>query len=373
MASPLAADPLRVVFKELAESAVRDFKLEDQPLEKRNELLDTLGRFTLERALLKVFEKLDDDSPIAKAFEAVANDQSKAPAAKSEAILELALRVDPSLPKLLRSEYSSLKRYILERVENPFKDADDLAEGLSELAGTVDEAIGDAGVNAPALSVAAAGFDLLFDPARFQRTPEQRQLRLSRQVAVLSAQAAGLYWVNLLLFSIADALRAAGWIEAVPPYLSLLPPHWYEARSPGAQLVALVIMLPVGAVLYYGLVRVLVAIGNAPSLRGAFEMKIDDADLVSGHICSGLAAVFPGGIPDDSLRKMAGVVYTSIYNHSRRPNRDDLSMRESLLKQGNERAAVAFLKSKVPNYRSVMQREARAFCDDTSTIMSQIR
>lgn len=281
--------------------------------------------------------------------------------------------MNPSLPKLLRAEYSALKSYILERVENPFKDADDLAEGLSELAGTVDEVIGDAGVNAPALSVAAAGFDLLFDPARFQRTPAQRQQRLARQVAVLSGQAAGLYWVNLLLFSIADALRAAGWIEAVPRYLSLLPPQWYEARPPGAQFFALAIMLLVGVVLYYGLVRALVAIGTEPSLRGAFEMKVDEDELASGHIRSGLAGVFPGGLPDDSLRKMAGIVYVSIYHHSRRPNRDDLSMLESLLKQGNERAAVAFLKSKVSNYRSAMQLEARAFCDHTSTIMGQIR
>lgn len=101
-------------------------------------------------------------------------------------------------------------------------------------------------------------------------------------------------------------------------------------------------------------------------------MRVSDDELVSHYIVPGLQGIFPNGFPADRLHSSTKIVYRSIYLASPGANREDSKVLESLLKAGNERSTVAFLKSKVRDYDGVMRREADAYCAEVKTMMDLI-
>jgi hypothetical protein len=254
----------------------------------------------------------------------------------------------------------------------PFKSADDAAEALGQLTEEVKSGVESAGIDTSALSVAAAGIDLLCDPARFQRSPRERQERLMKKVAILTGKAAVLAWAALLIFTIVEILHTLGIVGSVPELFRKPIPHWYENHSWKVQLLVLAGLIPAGAAVILALWRLLLAVGHSSRLTPAFEMKVSDDELVSRYVVPGLQSIFPDGFPAARLDSSTKMIYSSIYLASPGANREDFKVLESLLKSDNERTVVAFLKSKVRNYDAVMRREADDFCAKAKGLMDLI-
>jgi hypothetical protein len=361
--------------------------------------VDQIALIAVNNALARVVANLTDDD--AKDMEDILDDPAKTPQQKSLDLFGFVAAKAPAFSEILAAEFASFRDFVFKEFEkthsrpfksaddaaealgrlieefekahsHPFKSADDASEALGQLVEEGTSAVESAGVDTPALSVAAAGFDLLFDPARFQRSPRERQERLVKQVAILIGKAAALAWVGLLIFTIVETLHKLGIIGAMPDLLRKPIPQWYENHSWKVQLLILVGLIPAGAAVILASWRLLVAIGLSSRLTPAFEMKVGDDELVSRYILPGLQGIFPDGFPADRLASSTNIVYRSIYLASPGANREDFKVLESLLKAGNERSTVAFLKSKVRDYDGVMRREADDFCAEAKTMMDRI-
>ncbi|HEV7425182.1 MAG TPA: hypothetical protein VGQ46_02360 [Thermoanaerobaculia bacterium] len=250
---------------------------------------------------------------------------------------------------------------------DPFRSADDVAEAFGQVVETVVNGVEDSGADVPGLSAATTGIDLLYDPARFQRSPQERQQRLVKQVAVLIANFIGLAWCGLLAFTIADTLRTFGLIVAVPRFLREVVPDWYGGHLWMAQLLLLAALAAVGAGFVFICIRLLVSVGLSSLLTPAFEMRVADDEFVSRRITPELL-----GLSEEAHKTAIDAVYTSIYLASAKANREDFAMLESLLSRSDEGNVVVFLKSKVRRYPAVMHREADKFCEKSRRLMAAI-
>ena len=387
------------LIKSLHESIVSDFHLASRPPEELRHRVEQIALITVNNALAHVVADLTDDDD--KDMEDILDDPAKTPPQKSLDLIRFVVTKCPAFSEVLAAEFASFKDFVFKEFEKahsrPFKSADDAAEALGRLieefekahsnpfksADDESEAVGqlieeatsgveNAGIDTPALSVAAAGFDLLFDPARFQRSPRERQERLVKQVAILIGKAALLAWVGLLIFTIVETLHTLGIIGPMPELFRKPIPQWYENHSWKVQFLILVGLIPAGAAVILASWRLLRAVGLSPRLTSAFEMRVSDDELVSHYIVPGLQGIFPNGFPADRLHSSTKIVYRSIYLASPGANREDSKVLESLLKAGNERSTVAFLKSKVRDYDGVMRREADAYCAEVKTMMDLI-
>jgi len=387
------------LIKALHERIVSDFYLASRPPEELKHLVDQIALIVVNNALTRVVADLTDDD--AKDMEDILDDPTRTPLQGSLDLLRFVAAKTPAFSKVLADEYASFRDFVFEEFEKaysrpfesaddaaealgqlieefekahsrPFKSADDAGEALGQLIEEVNSGVESAGIDTPALSVAAAGFDLLFDPARFQRSPRERQERLVKQVAILIGKAAGVAWVGLLIFTIVETLHTFGIIGAMPDFLRKPIPHWYENYSWKVQLLILAGLIPAGAAAILAFWRLLRAVGLTSRLTSAFEMKVSDDELVSRYIMPGLQGIFPDGFPADTLDSSTKTVYSSIYLASPGANREDFKVLESLLKADNEKSTVAFLKSKVRGYDGVMRREADAFCAKAKGIMGRI-
>lgn len=350
-------------------------------------------------ALTRVLADLTDDD--AKDLEDILDDPARTPLQGSLELLRFVAAKTPAFSEVLAAEYASFRDFVFKEFEkaysrpfesaddaaealgqlieefekahsHPFKSADDTGEALGQLIEEVNSGVESAGIDAPALSVAAAGFDLLFDPARFQRSPRERQERLVKQVAILIGKVGSFAWLGLLIFTIVETLHTFGIIGDMPDFVRKPIPHWYENHSWKVQFLILAGLIPAGAAVILAFWRLLLAVGLSSRLTSAFEMKVSDDELVSRYIVPGLQGIFPDGFPADTLDSSTKTVYSSIYLASPQANREDFKVLESLLKGDNERSTVAFLKSKVRNYDGVMRREADAFCAKSKRIMGRI-
>lgn len=383
----------------LHEWIVSDFCLASLPPDERTHLMDQIASVAVNSALTRVLKDLTDDD--AKELEDILDDAARTPVQRSLDLLRFVAAKNPAFSEVLAAEYASFRDFVFKEFEKghsrPFKSADDAAEALGQLieefekahsrpfksADEATEALGQvieeanrtvesAGIDTPALSVAAAGVDLLFDPARFQRSPRERQERLVKQLLILIVKAALLAWLGLLIFTIVETLHTLGTIESVPELLRKPIPRWYENYSWKVQLLILAGLIPAGAVVILAFSWLLRAVGLSSRLTSAFEMKVSDDELVSRYIVPGLQRIYPCGFPSATLDDSTKTVYSSIYFASPGANREDFKVLESLLKSKNERSAVAFLKSKVRNYDAVMRREADDFCTKAKGIMDRI-
>jgi hypothetical protein len=282
----------------------------------------------------------------------------------------------PNFGHLLDEAYDEVRALAVkvseEDREKKYEHADQSAEAVGDLWEVVEGGSEVAGVEVPGLSIVGIGVDLLLDPARFHRSARERQRRFFKHSAMLVGKILGTAWGSLLLFTIYDALEHRHIIGPLPAFIRETVPTWFEAQSLGGQMTSLVGLAIVGVLVALIVIRVFVWAGSSRRLTPAFELKVRDDELASNALKPLLPSIFPSGVPQETLWQAAKTVYKSVYLNSGKPNSDDMKMLEEILAGGNEKAAAAFLKSKISHYRSAMQSEAETFCRDADDVMSAI-
>jgi hypothetical protein len=301
------------------------------------------------------------------------NDPEKA----MQAAIYIAARV-PELDSLMEAAYEEVKKLAIqveeEARERKFEHSDETAEAVGDLWELVEDGAEAAQVDVPGLSVVGIGVDLFFDPARFLRSARERQKRFFKRAAVLCGKVMGVAWSGLLLFTIFDALERNHIVSSLPNIIREAVPNWFERQSIGGQMLLLVLLVAGLIIVGFIVVQLAARAGVSPRLTPAFEPKVRDDELASTVLKSlFLPSVFPGGVPQDTLWRSCATVYRSVYINSGKPNSDDLKILDEILKGGNEKAAVAFLKSKVRSYRSAMRDEAERFCSGAADVMQGIK
>lgn len=128
-----------------------------------------------------------------------------------------------------------------------------------------------------------------------------------------------------------------------------------------------------GIVISLVIILLFARLAKSSRLTSAFEVKVSDDELASKVIRSLFSSTYPLDMTEENIWGSSKVVYKSVYLDSHRPNRDDLKMLEAILDDRNERAAVAFLKSKTRGYKGVMHEKADDYCRDAASIMAKIK
>jgi hypothetical protein len=367
-------DPLPARIQSLNERIVADFGLATRKPDEKAEMLTRISGMALSGALMRAVELLNEEED--QHVDQIMEEAGKEDLEKAQrAALYIASKV-PEFGDLLDVAYEEVKTLAIqvneEAREKKFEGADQSAEAVGDLLEVVEDAVEDAGMNVPGLSVVGMGVDLFFDPARFQRSAYERQQRFFKHASMLFGKAVGVAWSGLLVFTIVDALVRYKFIASMPEIVSAAIPNWYERQSMGGQMLLLVALAVGGSVLVFAVIKLFVQAGSSQRLTSAFEAKVGDDELASTVLKPLLLPIFPTGVPPESLVASWKIVYGNVYLHSSKPNRDDYNILEEILKGGNEKAAVAFLKSKVRGYRAAMRYEAEGYCKDAVQIMAQI-
>jgi len=369
-------NPLPALIRSLHERIATDFGFSNRPPSERAEILERLSSMVLGGALMRAGDLLGEEE--SQYVEEILKEGGETDPKKVFTVANYIASRVPNLGTLIDEAYEEVKALALQVTEKAreekFEHADETAEAAGDLLELVEDGTEAAGVEVPGLSAVGVGVDLLFDPARFRRSAEERQRRFFKNAAVLCGKALAAVWSGLLLFTIYEALHRHNLIAALPKLIREAVPDWYERQSIGGQM-SLLVASAAGLILVAVIVVYLAArAGSSPRLTSAFELKVNDDELASTAMRPLLLpSVYPSGVPKDILWRACKGVYKSVYLNSGKANSDDLKLLEEILNGGNEKAVVAFLKSKVRGYRSAMQREVKDYCTNAAEVMGQIK
>ena len=360
--------------RSLHEHIEEDFGLAARQPAERAELLERLSGMVMTDAITRAVDLLsDEDGTYLENM--LDGDGANNPEKQQYAAAFIISKV-PNFGRIMEEAYEEVRTVCLEVVEKDrekkFEEADQTNEAVGDLAEAVEGGIEDAGVEVPGLSALSLGIDLLYDPARFRRSPGERQERFFKHVAVLTGKALSLGWLGLAFFTGLNALEHFHVIRSLPKAFTELVPNWYERRTIGGQMSLLGILAVAGTILLVLTIFLLGRLAKSPRLARAFEMKVSDDDLASKVIRSILTSTYPSIVTERNMREFSKIVYRSVLLESSKANSDNIKMLGAILDDGNERAAVAFLKSKTRGYKGVMQEKAEEFCKNTAQIMGGI-
>lgn len=367
--------PLPGWVQSLYDHITEDFGLSVRPPAERDEMLLRLSSMVLSGALIRAETLLDEDER--QYLDQILVDAEENGPKTMLRVAEYIASKGSDWGGLIENVYQevrALAQQVADKAEEKkFEHADQSAEAVGDLLELTEDVVDFAKIDVPGISTVSIGVGLLFDPARFLRSPRERQERFFKQAMMIFAQTAGYAWFGLLLFTIACALARYHVFASFPKLVTEAVPDWYEQQSIGGQML-LLIALGAGLILVGFIVMQLFGrVILSRRLTPAFDLKVDDDELASTTVRPLLLSVFPAGVPKDTLWGFSKVIYRSVYINSGKPNSDDLKMLDEILKGGNEKAAVAFLKSKVRRYRAAMQLEAAQHCRDAGDIMRQIK
>jgi hypothetical protein len=280
----------------------------------------------------------------------------------------------PDFEKYLRKEYEHVLDHLLkkgrDKREKDFESSEVAAETVGEAVQTAEDVSTLLGSEGPWLSTIGAANDLLFDPARFKRTPLERQKRLSKQLMGLGTKLVCGLWLGLASYTVADFLERQHVMGPLPARIKGLVPTWYSAGGLDHQAISLGLTAVVALVAMFVLGFVAAWLGSAGFLTPLFAVRVSDDELASNVLRNSLLPLFPEGVPADTLKSSCDTVYRTICMEHGRQNRDDLRILDELLRSGTERDAAAFVRSKVKSYKDVMQAEAADFSDKAAALLS---
>jgi hypothetical protein len=352
-----------------------DFGLATHPPAERAEMLERLTSMVMKGALLDAMDFLSEDESVH--LEKLAEGDGSSSLENQQYVTSFIISKAPDFGSLMDKAYEEVKRLSVEiaekEKEKKFEKAEQYNEAVGDLTELVEGGVEDAGVEVPGLSALSAGLDLLYDPAKFRRSPRERQERLFKHLSVLICKALGLAWFGLVTFTVLETLEHRHVIGSVPKIYKEAVPNWYERQTIGGQMSSLGILAVGGVILAFVIMWVLSRIARSPRVTKAFELKVGDEELATNVVRSLFNSTYPLDMTEENIWGSAKLVYQSVYLESRNANQEDYKMLKEILDNGNERAAVEFLKSKTRGYKYVMREKAEEYCKDAANIMGQIK
>jgi hypothetical protein len=331
-----------------------DFKLNRFQAESQNNIIQQIATTVATCAFTKAMEYMDSSGE--DEVNAVFNKTAGTDAERNAAVTLLIVSKTRNFEKILLKEYTRFKKFIFKKMgddkNNRIKEADS-TEAVSDLLSFIEDNVDSAGADTTPMSVIGAGVDLLFDPMKYQRSIAERQMRFFMHAGTLLGKVIGGVWSGFLIYTICDALEQQGIISIIPPIIKEVMPQWYVGRNIGGQVLLLcVLAIAVGAAI------VVISFAwawaaRAKSLTRLFVIQIPESELISTILKESLLPIFPAGVPAEALKSSCDIVYQNIYLAGGRNYRQDFEALENILRSSDERAAVAFLKSKVKQYKKI--------------------
>jgi hypothetical protein len=367
-----SSDPVRAFLIELSGRIVRDFGLERWSTRDREIGLQKLGARVLEFIAIESLEQLTEAEQ--EQVTDLASPQNEE--AMLATLAYLITRLGERWSIVVDRAYEQVVAIAVKSMEQNTHQALGEAEKLEELIGagsSVIEIIEEArGSESGAISVTTAAMELLFDPARAVRTPEQRQARFFLKAREMMVKALVLIWSSALLFTIMDTLARYRIINEVPAIFKSGLPSWLFAATLTAQ-------WRLFGVLTLGIIAALVLVGLAAasltrSKRATklFEIDIADEDYATYYLIPALRELFGSDAPPETLKSTSDLIYRTVYIDSGRESRDELAVLSEMLKLGDEKRVIVFLKSKIRGYRDALRRSVESFARDARHTMGGI-
>ena len=243
--------------------------------------------------------------------------------------------------------------------------AESMNEAAGEAVGVADEAMG--GVVGP-FGVAVG---LIYDPARFLRTPGERQHLFFRRVAKITASTLGSAWVGMACYTLAVAVERWWSISFIPGIMTESIPTWFSPAGIRSQLLLLLLAALAIAVSCLLVVVACVCAGRWKKLESLFAFRVESDDLVSTVLDRRIReSPELTGVPTAQLRDL---IYVEIIVAGRHASPDDAKTLSLILKGGNERAVAAFVKSRVRKYRKVMAQQVEERLRKTTNMLRDLR
>lgn len=373
MATAMAAtDPLREFFGELRSRIVHDFGLERWSAHDRDVALQKLGEIVLQMILIESVDHLTETEQ----EHVVTRASPQTEESSFDTLRYLMARLQDKWPMVVNRAYEQMVEIALKSREQNTRAAFAEADKLEELVGggsSVFELIHEARrIESSSTSVTLAVMELLVDPARGIRTPEQRQARFFLKSREILVKALAALWSSALLFTIADTLARRHFIRGIPEIVRTGLPSWVFAKSLSGQwrLFAMLTLGVIAAFLVIGFVAMLLT--RSKRVSKLFDVDIADEDYATHYLAPGLRDIFGNDPSAEVLKNSSDLIYRTVYLDGGGQSRDHLAILNEMLSLGDEKRVIVFLKSKVRRYREVLEKSVAAFLKNAHRTLSAI-
>lgn len=371
--TPASAEAsLKANIRELLASIEEDFPLSQFAEADQKELRAKILDSTLKAAIAEVTPILERSREAMSAIEGADIIHEEEDGARLMGLLVVAERFTPEFSKIIKQEYAKLGRKTQEHLD-PSAAADELAGTANDVAGLAFDGLGKVLPGGKDLSISAHAFELLYDPGRPERLPEERLRWTGTKGSELLGKIMGVYWFSLLSFTLAALLTQGGCVAEVPGLLRRATPGWYEALVPARQMATLLALIPIGAAVIALWVIVFRLTAKLPVIGKLFEDRVDMSDLASTTLRECLPGALGGEISQKELDRSLRLIYSQVYRNTFWPTERRMAMIERLIGAGREEAVVAYLRRRVRNYRKVMESCVAAHCNEVRVIFGRNR